>query len=161
MLFVALRYMVVYMRALVMTRAEVIFEKTVFRTAIRGLIFGMLLTALVQSSSVTTSLMVPLAGAGMITLERLFPYVLGANIGTTVTAMLAALATGNAVAISVAFAHLLFNISGIMLFWWIKFIPIRIAEFIAEVSSKNRLIAIIYVAMMFFVIPLLLIYLME
>ncbi len=161
MLFIALRYMVLYMKALVMTRAEVIFEKTVFRTALRGLLFGMLLTALVQSSSVTTSLMVPLAGAGMITLERLFPYVLGANVGTTVTAMLAALATGNAVAISVAFAHLLFNISGIMLFWWIKFIPIRIAKFMAELSAKNRLIAIIYVAMLFFIIPLLLIYLME
>ena len=161
LLFVSLRYMVLYMKALIMTRAEVIFERTVFRTQWHGLFFGMILTALVQSSSVTTSLMVPLAGAGMITLERLFPYTLGANVGTTVTAMLAATATGSAVGVSVAFSHLLFNISGILFFWWIKFVPIRIARFIAEVSAKNRVIAIIYVLMMFFIIPLLLIYLLE
>ncbi len=161
LLFVSLRYMVFYMKVLIMTRAEVIFERTVFRTAFRGFFFGMILTALVQSSSVTTSLMVPLAGAGMITLERLFPYTMGANIGTTITAMLAALATGSAAGVSVAFSHLMFNISGITIFWWIKFVPIRIAKFIAEVSAKNRIFAIIYVVMMFFLIPLLLIYLME
>jgi len=161
LLFVSLRYMVLYMKAVVMTRAEVIFEKTVFRTALRGLVFGMLLTALVQSSSVTTSLIVPLAGAGMITLEGVFPYTLGANVGTTVTAMLAAMATGSSVAISVAFAHLLFNISGIVLFWWIKFVPIKIAERIAAVSADNRVLAVVYIIVVFFIIPLLLIYLME
>ncbi|MBN2289891.1 MAG: Na/Pi symporter [Candidatus Glassbacteria bacterium] len=161
LLFVSLRYMVLYMKALVMTRAEVIFERTVFRTDFHGLLFGMVLTALVQSSSVTTSLMVPLAGAGMITLPRLFPYVLGANIGTTVTAMLAALATGNATAISVAFAHLLFNISGILIFWWIKCVPIKLTQHLSNFITKHRALAIVYIALVFFIIPFTLIYLLE
>ena len=161
LLFLSLRYMVLYMKAMIMSRAEVVFERTVFRTPWHGLLFGTLLTALVQSSSVTTSLMVPLAAAGMITLNMLFPYVLGANVGTTVTAMLAAMATGSPAAVSVAFSHFLFNISGILIFWKLRFIPISIARFIANISAKNRLFAIIYVLAMFFLFPLILIYLLE
>jgi solute carrier family 34 (sodium-dependent phosphate cotransporter) len=160
-LFVSLRYMVVYMKALIMIRAEVIFEKTIFRTSYHALLFGIILTSLVQSSSVTTSLIVPLAGAGMITLESIFPYTLGANIGTTVTAMLAALATGNITAISVAFSHLLFNISGIVIFWWIRFVPINIAKRLAVFSSENRVLAVVYIGVLFFIIPLILLYFLE
>jgi solute carrier family 34 (sodium-dependent phosphate cotransporter) len=161
LLFLSLRYMVVYMKILIMNRAEVVFEKTVFRTPWHGLLFGILLTALVQSSSVTTSLMVPLAAAGMISLNQLFPYVLGANFGTTVTAMLAAMTTGSPVAVSVAFSHMIFNVSGMLIFWRLKIIPISIAKFIANISAKNRLFAIIYVLLLFFLFPLALIYFLE
>ena len=76
--------------------------------------FGTLLTISVQSSSITTSTIVPLAGAGVLSLRQIFPFTLGANIGTTVTAMMAAL-TLNSYALVAAFSHLLFNISGILL----------------------------------------------
>lgn len=160
-LFIALKYMVRYMKILIMSRAEVVFEKAIFRTAYHGFVFGMILTALVQSSSVTTSLVVPLAGAGMLSLNRIFPYTLGANIGTTITAMLAASATANPAAVSVAFAHLMFNVSGILLFWWIPFVPIRIAEVVAAVAAKRRWFAFVYILVLFFVIPAVMILIFE
>ncbi len=161
LLFVSLRYMVRYMKALIMMRAEVIFEQTIFKTPYHGFLFGLLLTALVQSSSATTSLMVPIAGAGMIRLERVFPYTMGANVGTTVTALMAALATGNASALAVAMSHLMFNICGIGIFWWIQFIPIWIAKKMAGLTMRNRAYAIYFVLLIFFVIPLTVIFLMR
>jgi len=102
-----------------------------------------LLTVLVQSSSITTSLIVPMAGAGLLTLSQIFPYTIGSNIGTTVTAILASLVTGNITAVTVAFSHLLFNIFGIMIWWPMKKVPMKIAELFAEYSTRNKLIPII------------------
>ncbi|MCE5272902.1 Na/Pi symporter [bacterium] len=160
-LFLSLTYMVKNMKLLIMSRAEVVFEKAIFRTKYHGFLFGMLFTALVQSSSVTTSLVVPLAGAGMLSIDRIFPYTLGANIGTTITAMLAAVATGSPAAVSVALAHLMFNVSGTLVFWWMPFVPIRLAEWIAMFAARNRIIAIVYILVVFFLVPLGMIWLME
>jgi sodium-dependent phosphate cotransporter len=112
------------------------------------------MTLMAQSSSITTSLVVPMAGAGMLTLAQIFPYTLGANIGTTITAMLASLATGNANAVVVAFAHLLFNISGIIIWWPFSKLPIFLANSLADYSIKNKMYPFIYVITMFFIIPL-------
>jgi sodium-dependent phosphate cotransporter len=161
LLFLGLRYMVKYMKALIMDKAEVLFEKTIFKTSLHGLVFGIFLTALVQSSSVTTSLIVPLAGAGMLTIDKVFPYTMGANIGTTITALLASMATGNPSALAVAMSHLMFNICGILIFWWIPFVPIGIAEKIAAFTARNRSYALIYILLIFFALPLLIIYLMR
>ncbi len=159
LLFLALRYMVKFMKTIIMDKAEVVFEKTIFKTSLHGLVYGILLTALVQSSSVTTSLIVPLAGAGMISIDKVFPYTMGANIGTTITALLAALATGNPSALAVAMSHLMFNICGILIFWWMPFVPISIAEKIACFTARNRSFALFYILIVFFAIPLLVIYL--
>ena len=105
------------LKALVIGRVEAFFDSTLFANAGRAMFFGLLITVLVQSSSITTSLAVPLAGAGILTLLQIFPYTLGANIGTTITAMLAALAVGEISAVTVAFAHLLFNVCGIASIW--------------------------------------------
>jgi sodium-dependent phosphate cotransporter len=115
-------------------------------------------TVLVQSSSITTSLAVPLAGAGILTLRQIFPYTLGANVGTTITAMLAALVTGEEAAVTVAFAHVLFNIFGIFIIWPIRGVPIYLAETLAQWSLKSRLLPFAYVGVVFFGIPLTLIY---
>jgi sodium-dependent phosphate cotransporter len=98
-----------------------------------------------------------MAGAGMLTLAQIFPYTLGANIGTTITAILASLATGNANAVVVAFAHLLFNISGILFWWPFARLPIFLANTLAEFSIRNKTYPFIYVLTMFFIIPLLVI----
>lgn len=157
MLFVALRYIVVVMKSLVMDRISRFFDKVVFRTPLVGLFFGIIFTALVQSSSVTTSLIVPLAGAGLVTLSQVFPYTLGANIGTTITALLASLVTASPDAVAVAFAHLMFNIYGIVLWLPLKFVPIKLAEQLAALAVKNRLIPIGIVLLVFVIIPLVLI----
>ncbi len=97
-------------------------------------------------------------------MQQLFPYVLGANLGTTITAMLAALAIGREggeVAITVAFAHLCFNISGTLIWYPLKRIPIAMAQKMAEISAKSRKLAVIYLIVMFYIIPTLLILIMR
>ena len=65
LLFVALRYIVINLKVLVIGRVEAFFDTILFKTAARALVFGIVLTIMVQSSSITTSLAVPLAGAGI------------------------------------------------------------------------------------------------
>ncbi|MCK4892505.1 MAG: Na/Pi symporter [Calditrichia bacterium] len=161
LLLLALKQMVDALKILVVKKAEAWFDKYLFKTALRSFIVGLLLTFMVQSSSITTSLVVPMAGAGLLTLRQIFPYTLGANIGTTITAILAALVTQNLNAIIVAFSHLIFNISGIILLWPISFIPIRIAQEFSNLATKNKLIPIIYVIVAFFVIPITIIYFLR
>lgn len=157
LLFLALRYMTRFMRSALLVRIENLFDAYLFKTAIRSFALGAVLTAVVQSSSVTTSLAVPLVAAGILTMEQIFPYVLGANLGTTITAMLASLATGSKLAITVAFAHLCFNISGSIIWYPLRRVPITMAGKMAEVSTKSRKLALIYLVVMFYVIPCLLI----
>lgn len=148
------------LRSMVLEKVEGFFDEHLFRNAGRAMFFGGVLTIAVQSSSITTSLVIPLAGAGILRLHQIFPYTLGANIGTTMTAILAALATGKPEAVSVSFAHLLFNVFGILIIWPIpvvRAVPIRIAEWIADVSVRNRAIPLVLIPMIFFVIPLMLI----
>ena len=114
---------------------------------------------MVQSSSITTSLVVPLAGAGVLSLRQIFPFTLGANIGTTVTALMASL-TGTVSALIAAISHLLFNVIGIVIIYGIPFlreIPIYCAEKIAEKAVENKLVPILYLVTIFVVVPLLII----
>jgi len=159
MLFCSLTIFVKVMRTAVFSRWTSLFDAVIFKTAPRAMVFGVLMTALVQSSSVSTSIVIPLAGAGILTIRQVFPYTLGANVGTTITAMLAALATGETVAVSVAFAHLLFNIFGITLLYPLKMIPIGCATGMAHLTLRNKAIPVIYIVVVFFAIPLLLIWL--
>ena len=157
LLIIALTRMVKSLKVLVVQKAEAWFDRYLFKTAIRALLVGLLLTAMVQSSSITTSLAVPMAGAGLLTLTQIFPYTLGANIGTTVTAILAALAYGDLAGIIVAFSHLLFNISGIVVWWPFKFVPISMAEKFAGIAVRRKVIAILYIVIIFFLVPILMI----
>ena len=161
LLFISLRYLTVLIRSLVMERLEAFFDTHIFKTAIRALFFGVFITIMVQSSSITTSLVVPLAGAGILQLRQIFPYTLGANIGTTITALLASLVSGTHAPLAVAFGHLAFNIFGIGLIWpieKIRNIPIHMAEWFAELAVQNRIIPIVYLLVVFFLVPLSLIF---
>ena len=152
------------LRSLVLEKVEHLFDQHLFRNAGRAMVFGFILTVAVQSSSITTSLIVPLAGAGIVRLIQVLPYTMGSNVGTTTTAILAALATKDVSAITVAFAHLLFNLSGILLIWpmpKIREIPVKIAEWLAEISLKNRAIPIAVILLVFFGLPFLFIFLFR
>jgi sodium-dependent phosphate cotransporter len=158
--FAMLYFIVKLLRSLVLERVVHLFDEYLFRNAAWAMLFGLLLTVAVQSSSITTSLIIPLAGAGVLKLRQILPYTLGANVGTTTTAVLAALATKDLSAITVAFAHLLFNVSGIALLWpveKVRMIPIRIAEWLAELSQANRVIPIVFILLVFFGLPFVLI----
>jgi sodium-dependent phosphate cotransporter len=153
LLFGSLTYLIKTIRSLVLNKLELFINNYLFRNDLFGFAFGIIMTAIVQSSSITTSLIIPLAGAGLITVRQIFPYTMGANIGTTITAMLAALATQNQIAVMVAFSHLTFNIFGIIIFYPLKNIPIKLAEFVGEkaaISTKNLVIFIgIYLCIYF------------
>ncbi|CAG0909215.1 unnamed protein product, partial [Cyprideis torosa] len=99
-LFTSLKFMVDTLKSMVIDKAKALFDKVLFKNALRAFGVGVLLTILVQSSSITTSLVVPMAGAGLLTLVQIFPYTVGSNIGTTITAILAALVTGNVAAVT-------------------------------------------------------------
>jgi sodium-dependent phosphate cotransporter len=157
LLFASLFFLVKTIRSLVLDKLEFVINKFLFRNNLLGFFLGILLTFIVQSSSVTTSLIIPLAGAGLISLQKIFPYTLGANIGTTGTAIFAALATQDPVAVTVAFAHFCFNIYGILIFYPLKFIPIGLAEFVSEkaTTSKKNLVSFIAIFFMLYFIPVL------
>ena len=156
LLFFCLRYLVVTLKSLVMARVEAFFDTVVFKNAARAMLLGVMLTALVQSSSITTSLVVPLAGAGILTIEQIFPYTLGANVGTTLTAILASLATGEITAVTVAFGHLMFNLCGIGVVWpvpAVRRVPIRLAQGIAAIALRNRWLPLVYLVVVFYLVP--------
>ena len=157
--FLMLYALVKLLRSLVLEKIEAFFDQYIFKTILRAVGFGMLITIMVQSSSITTSLVVPLAGAGVLTLRQIFPFTLGANIGTTITALMASL-TGTVSALIAAISHLLFNIVGILIIYGLPFlreIPIYCAENIAEKAVENKLIPVLYLVSIFVIVPLLII----
>lgn len=84
-----------------------------------GMLAGALFTGLVQSSSATTGVVIVLAGQGFITLEAGIALSLGANVGTCVTALIAALGRPR-IALRAAAIHVLFNVIGVA--FWLPFI---------------------------------------
>ncbi|MBD3286059.1 sodium dependent phosphate transporter, partial [candidate division WOR-3 bacterium] len=161
LLFFGLQFMVKNMRKLAGSKTEVVIDKYLFGGPVRAFLLGVVITAIIQSSSVTTSFVVPLVGAGLIALEQIFPYTLGANIGTTVTAILAALATGTPEGIQVAFAHLLFNIFGIAVWYPLKIVPLTLARLVGKSVVKHRWLAFVYIIVIFIIIPVGLILLLR
>jgi len=157
LLLFSLSRMVKIMRGALAERLEIIMDRYLFTGVLRGLLLGLVVTAIVQSSSVTTSLVVPLLGAGIVQIESVFPYMVGANIGTTVTAFLASLVTGNPAAVTIAICHFLFNIFATTVFVPLKVIPISLAKMMGRVAVRNRWAAVAYVIVFFFLLPALLI----
>ncbi len=155
-IFFALTFLTKLLKSLVLNKAEGIFTKTLRTNNMAAMVLGLLVTVSVQSSSITTSLLVPLIGAGIIPLEPAFAATLGANVGTTVTALLASL-TGNPAAVTVALVHLLFNLSGILIIYpipMIRKIPMSLARGLAAKTAQRRIFALVYMVGVFFLLPL-------
>ena len=159
LIFLALGFLVRVMRSTMQARVEGAVGRALGRSVLIGMAVGIVVTVMVQSSSITTSLLVPLAGAGLLTLEQAFPITIGANIGTTVTAFLAAMAVTGANAsagITIALVHLLFNLSGTLLIYPIKRIrelPLMAARRLSYAAMESRKLALVYVVVLFYGIP--------
>ncbi|XP_013856392.1 sodium-dependent phosphate transport protein 2B [Austrofundulus limnaeus] len=124
-----------------------------------AILVGAGMTFIVQSSSVFTSAITPLVGIGVISLERAYPLTLGSNIGTTTTAILAAMASpGDTLAnsLQIALCHFFFNIMGIILWYPFPFtrLPIRLARGLGNKTAKYRWFAALYLFLCFLVLPL-------
>lgn len=134
-------------------------EKALTKSPLRSMFSGVAITTLVQSSSTTTSLTVPLVGSGHFKIRDVYPFILGANIGTCVTALLVATAatgSGAIFALQIALVHLLFNVSAVAVIYGLPIlreIPIAMATALAQVSSDKKRYAFGYVIGAFFVLP--------
>lgn len=122
-----------------------------------AMVVGLVITIAVQSSSITTSILVPLVAAGVLTLRNAFPVTLGANIGTTVTALLASIAADSPDALVIALAHVTFNVLGILIIYTFptfRRVPLRMAARTAQAAVKRKSLVAGYVIGLFVVVPL-------
>ena len=158
MIFVALAFITRNMRKLVVSRIERSLNAALGRGAgMPAMALGMVITVAVQSSSITTSVLVPLIAAGVLTLRNAFPVTLGANVGTTVTALLASLATDGNAGLAIALAHTMFNLLGILIWYPIprlRDVPVRLAERLAVVAEVRKSLVLVYVVGLFILVPL-------
>jgi sodium-dependent phosphate cotransporter len=159
MIFVALAFITRNMRRLVIGRIERSLNATLERGAgLPAMALGVVITVAVQSSSITTSVLIPLIAAGVLSLKNAFPVTLGANVGTTVTALLASLATDGNEGLAIALTHTLFNVLGILIWYPIprlRRIPIRLAERLAALAEIRKSLVLVYVVGLFMVVPIL------
>jgi solute carrier family 34 (sodium-dependent phosphate cotransporter) len=130
-----------------------------FVTGYIAIFVGAGMTVIVQSSSVFTSILTPLVGVGVISIERMYPLALGSNLGTTATSVLAALASPADTfhdSLQTALIHLFFNLSGVILWYPVPFLrqfPISAAKFLGDTTAEYRWFAIIYIVFVFLLIP--------
>ncbi len=136
-------------------------QRFFFQSPIKSFAWGLGITAAIRSSTITTSLVVPLVAKKVIRLNQAVPFILGANIGTTITAFIAAISNSN-IAISIAIAHFLFNFIGMLIFSlipYVKTIPVNLAKGLGKLTIRFRLAGFLYILLTFFFIPFSLIYL--
>ncbi|KJY94728.1 Na/Pi symporter [Pseudoalteromonas piscicida] len=159
MILFAVTYLGKLLKKALVGKAKELLHSAIGRGPVVGISSGALVTVMVQSSSTTTSLMIPLAGSGVFTTRQIYPFTLGANIGTTITALLAATSiTGPAaeVALTIALVHVMFNVFAVALIYglpMLREIPLRLAEKLAEIGAQNKPAALAYVLGSFFVFP--------
>lgn len=129
-----------------------------YLTGYFAILVGTCMTMLVQSSSIFTSALTPLVGIGIVTIERIYPLTLGANIGTTGTAILASLASSSNFksALQISLCHLLFNLTGIAIWYPVPFmrnVPIKYAKKLGNITADYRWFAMVYLLVCFFILP--------
>ncbi|AQS50774.1 MAG TPA: Na/Pi symporter [Paenalcaligenes hominis] len=163
LIFLSITYVGKLLRVLMVGKAKDVMHKAIGKGPLTGIFSGTLITVFVQSSSTTTSLMVPLAGAGTFTLRQIYPFMLGANIGTTITALLAATAVTGPMevpAMQIALVHVLYNFFAVALIYGVPFLrelPLRGAERLSRLASKKKLYAAVWIFGVFLLLPLCLI----
>ncbi|MDX1630154.1 MAG: Na/Pi symporter, partial [Fulvivirga sp.] len=135
-------------------------RKYLFHKPFRSFSWGVLLTAGMQSSSITTSLVVPFVAKNKIKIKKATPFILGANIGTTITAFIAVLFKSDTV-MSIAITHLLINLAGVLIFLPFPLMHnllVKLANAFGTITMKYRLAGLTYIIFTFFIIPFALIY---
>uniref|UniRef100_A0A914CH60 Sodium-dependent phosphate transporter n=1 Tax=Acrobeloides nanus TaxID=290746 RepID=A0A914CH60_9BILA len=123
------------------------------------IVIGCVIVMIMRSSSVFRTVLTPLVGIGVVTLHKLYPLILGGNIGTTFTAALAALSADPArikETLQMALSQTTYNVVGVLLFYPIPFmraIPIHLAKKLGNIVAKYRWFAFVYIALVFIILP--------
>lgn len=150
------------LRTLASAKIETYVSRALDKKPVTAMTVGMVTTAMVQSSSITTSMLIPFAGTGIVKLKQVFPIALGANVGTTLTALIAAMGASAEtlhLGVQIALVHLLFNIAGILMVYpipAIRRIPLKLSRWLANRAVKSKVQALAYVALLFYGLPALL-----
>ncbi len=165
LIFLALALITRNMRRLVAGGVERVMNRVIGRGGgMVGILVGIGVTVAVQSSSITTSILVPLVAAGVLTLQSAYPITLGANVGTTITALIASMAVVRPEGLTIALVHLLFNVVGIALVYpvpQVRMVPIRLAEGLANAAVNRHRVVFAYAVTLFLVLPLLGVFLIR
>lgn len=159
-LFASLKFISQSFKTILLDRFPNRLEKQLFRSPVRAVLVGGILTGFLQSSTLISSLIVPIVASNKLSIKRAFPFLMGANVGTTLTALVAAISQSDA-AISLAMTHFLFNVIGVLIFLPFKRlrnIPIQISRKLGKATVKNRFVGFAYVLLTFFIVPFFLIY---
>jgi solute carrier family 34 (sodium-dependent phosphate cotransporter) len=165
LIFFALAFITRNMRRLVAGGVERAMNRLIGRGGgAMGIVLGVGITVAVQSSTITTSILVPLVAAGILTLPSAYPITVGANVGTTITALIASLAVLRPEGLTIALVHTLFNLSAMTLIFpvrQVRMIPVRLAEKIAGMAARNHVVVLVYGVGLFLVLPLLGVFLIR
>ncbi len=157
-IFLSLKNIVSNMKAVMLNRIEFGLDKALAKGGgMVAILVGILITFSVQSSSITTSILVPIVGSGILAIENAFPITLGANIGTTITAVLASFAVDTPEGLTIALCHVFFNLLSVILIYPIKplrEVPIKLAKLLSTATAKRKYVAILYVLITFVLLPL-------
>ncbi len=159
-IFLTLTFITKNMKILIATRIERSLNVALAKSGLIGMAVGMLITMAVQSSSITTSILIPLVASGLLLVRNAYPITLGANVGTTITALLAAFAAGTVDGLTIALVHLLFNVLGILILYpipKIRGVPIALASGLAGLAMNRKWVAVAWVAGAFVALPILII----
>ncbi len=160
MIFFTLTYITKNMKILIAARIERSLNAALAKSGLIGMSVGVVITMAVQSSSITTSILIPLVASGLLLVQNAYPITLGANVGTTITALLAAFAAGTVDGLTIALVHLLFNVLGILILYpipKIRVIPIQLAGLLARTAVDRKWVAVAYVVGVFIALPILVI----
>lgn len=147
------------LKVVMVGRAKDVLHNAIGRGPVSGVLSGTLITVMVQSSSTTTSLMVPLAGSGTFSVRQIYPFTVGANIGTTLTALIAAFGFSGieaAPAMQAALVHLLYNLFAALVIFCLPFlrrIPTWAATTLARFGADNKLYVVAWVLGVFLILP--------
>lgn len=147
------------LKELLVGRARRIFDNAIGRGAVTGVLSGALITMLVQSSTTTTSLAVPFAATGKFGLRQIFHFVVGANIGTTLTALIAAFGFSGVegqTALQAALVHLLYNLMAatlILLTPGLRALPPKGATLLSRLGTENTWYIVGWILLVFLVVP--------
>lgn len=158
-LFITLRLIIMMVKKVLIGQSRTNFSEAVFGHPYKSFGWGFGVTALLQSSSVTTSLVVPVVATNRAKLSKVFPFIMGANVGTTITALLVALLAAGEnpqAGLAVAITHLLFNLYGAIIFLPVprlRELPVKLARRLGKATFKNRIVGIGYIVTVFFLIP--------
>ncbi|WKY16790.1 hypothetical protein Q1695_001421 [Nippostrongylus brasiliensis] len=136
-----------------------------FCTGYTVMLVGLIITLAIQSNNIFSSSLTPLVGSGVITLDQMYPLLLGANIGGSFSAVLAALTADGSrfeKTLQMAVCQVLYNIIGTFMFYlipWTRVLPIYLARRLGEVTDQYRWFIVVFILVFFVLIPAVVIFL--